>query len=85
MISRGEVSSDRGDKMLRVDLDVDKDVQGFYRGLVDRDKTRMAIVDKEIAVKSPRREIVYTTGTVGNIAHNQRFNIAKPKHQRDGI
>jgi hypothetical protein len=45
MVFRGEIATDGGEEVRRVDLDVDEDVEGFDGSLVDGDEAGVAVVD----------------------------------------
>ena len=65
-----EVALDCGKKMIDVDANVHKDIESLDLSDVDRNKTRVSVVDQHIAAKSAGSVVVDTTGTVCYIAHD---------------
>lgn len=67
-----KVPLDRSEEMRDVDLYVHEDVQGLDLGDVDGYEAGMGVVHEHITAECAGSVVIYTTGTVGDITHDQR-------------
>jgi hypothetical protein len=62
-------------KMLNIDLNLNKDIKHFPPSLSNGHKTRMSIMNQQITLHQIRSYIIDTTCTIGNVAHDNCVNL----------
>ncbi len=75
-------SPDAFNEMVGVNLDVYKDVHARDFGDVHRHQATMTIMYKEVCTQGCCTEVIYATGSVGDIAQNEAMlYICKTAHK----